>query len=184
MPSKFGDPEHPDTTPADWKTFRRQFSPFLIDAVVDRSATNFPDSFVPLARGVAIASSALLRQAGYRPGMGVCPTAQVSITPDECILEIDGDNRAMVRRCGSFWTVEWWNDDRHHHVLVHSFGSTPIVTRCCESASYLAVACQGGTGHSLRWINGSPINYQSAIEFAKKRRIDESLAQSNFSAVK
>jgi hypothetical protein len=188
--TKFSDPEHPDTTLTDWSAFQKGFSPHLIDTILDRRAAHLPVWFVPLARGAAIASSYLLRKAGYWPGMGLCPVARTTIEPDARHLEVDGDNRLVVRRCGCLWTVEWWNDDRRpfhkdaDQVLVHSFGSTPILTRCCESASYLAVACMGGTGAGLRWINACPVDYQNAVKFAKKRRIDETRSQSNVAATK
>jgi hypothetical protein len=186
--TKPSDPGHPDTTLADWSTFQKEASPYLIDKIIDRRATHLPVWFVPLARGAAIASSCLLSNAGYRPGMGLCPVARTRMEPRAIELEVDGDNRLVVRRYGRLWTAEWWNDDRcpfHKHadqVLVHSFGSTPILTRSCEAASYLAVACMGGTGAGLRWINACPVDYQNAIKFAKKRSIDEACSQSNVGA--
>src|SRR6185312_12024054 len=171
LKTKPSDPEHPDTTLADWNAFKTASSPYLIDKVVDRSATHLPDWFVPLARGAAIASSYLLSKAGYRQGMGLCPVARTMIKRDARYLEVDGDNRLVLRRYGRLWSVEWWNDDRRQmytnvdKVLVHSFGSTPILAPSCEAASYLAVACMGGTGAGLRWINACPVDYQNAIEF-------------------
>jgi hypothetical protein len=185
--SRFSDPEHPDTPLVDWSAFQKEFSPYLIDTIIDRRATHLPVWFVPLARGAAIASNYLLRKAGYRPGIGSCPVARTTIEPDARYLQVDDDNTLVVRRCGCLWTVEWRSNDRPYHkdadhVLVHSFGSTPIFTQSCESASYLAVACMGGTGAGLRWINARPVDYQRAIRFAKKRRIDEARSQSNVAA--
>ena len=57
---------HPHVTSLDWQTFRKEFSPLLIGEVIDRSEIKLPDWFVPLARGVAIASDALLLMSGYR----------------------------------------------------------------------------------------------------------------------
>ena len=59
---------HPHIPLSGWQTFRKEFSPYLIKEVIDRSEIKLPDWFVPLARGVAIASDHLLHRAGYRPG--------------------------------------------------------------------------------------------------------------------
>ena len=59
---------HPDVSLSHWEAFRNEASPYLIEKVLDRSATRLPRRFVPLARGAAIASPYLLRRAGYRPG--------------------------------------------------------------------------------------------------------------------
>jgi hypothetical protein len=59
---------HPDVALSDWQSFRTDFPPRLIREVIDRSEIQLPDWFVPLARGVAIASDPLLHRAGYYPG--------------------------------------------------------------------------------------------------------------------
>jgi hypothetical protein len=64
----FRDEQHPDVSLSDWEAFRKEFSPYLIEEVLDRSQLKLPDRFVPLARGVAIPSPYLLGRAGYRPG--------------------------------------------------------------------------------------------------------------------
>ena len=68
----FNDADHPNVTLPEWKGFKvsetaRQGH---IAQVVDRRDCGFfPDWYVPLARGVAIAGPALLREAGYDDGM-------------------------------------------------------------------------------------------------------------------
>jgi hypothetical protein len=59
---------HPDVTLSDWAAFKKGFSPFVIEEVIDRSAIKLLDRFLPLARGVVIASPHLLNTAGYRIG--------------------------------------------------------------------------------------------------------------------
>jgi hypothetical protein len=96
----FSDPEHPNTSPANWKNFQDAFSPLLIERLVDRSATQLPDWFVPLARGVAIASPSLLRHAGYRPGMVY---ARWREQPSNLIPVI---SKLMAMTCWSFGGTE------------------------------------------------------------------------------
>ena len=84
-----------------------------------------------------------------------------------------------VRRCDKH---EWWVIERRvadvDEVLVLSFGSTPIFTRSYQSAMRLARHCNGNNPpHGLRWIKETPDDCPGAIEFARKRRIDEALPQ-------
>ena len=53
----FSDDKHLDVTLSDWEAFRREFSPFRIEEVVDRNEIELPDWFLPLARGAAIPTS-------------------------------------------------------------------------------------------------------------------------------
>jgi hypothetical protein len=64
----FHEAQHPDAPLSDWTTFKRDFSPYQIEEVIDRSNIQLPCWFVPLARGIAIPSPHLLSRAGYRPG--------------------------------------------------------------------------------------------------------------------
>ena len=57
------DEHHPDVSRSDWEAFRNSFSPALFEEVIDRTEGMLPDHFVPLARGIAIPSDALLRKA-------------------------------------------------------------------------------------------------------------------------
>ena len=65
--------DRPDVSLKDWKSFvdwqKSRISAFPIDEVIDRNDAKLPDWFVPLARGVAIASDELLGQAGHSHGI-------------------------------------------------------------------------------------------------------------------
>jgi hypothetical protein len=63
------EPGHPHTTLPDWRIFLKEFSPFVIEEVIDRCQIGLPDWFVPLARGAAIPSATLLGKAGHRDGL-------------------------------------------------------------------------------------------------------------------
>ena len=65
----FCDVDHPNVSLSEWQTFLKDLPPHLIVEVIDRSKLGLPPWFVPFARGVAIASHALLREAGHRLGM-------------------------------------------------------------------------------------------------------------------
>jgi hypothetical protein len=65
----FCDVDHREVPLSDWQTFVKEFPPDLISEVIDRSKLGLPPWFVPFARGVAIASHALLREARHRLGM-------------------------------------------------------------------------------------------------------------------
>jgi hypothetical protein len=57
--------------------------------------------------------------------------------------------------------------------LVHNFGSTPILTRTYQAATYLAELCYWNDQAGLRWVNECPDDISGAIEFALQRRIVE-----------
>jgi len=59
----------PDVSFSDWQTFVRDFPPDLISEVIDRGKLGLPPWFESFARGVVIASHALLREACHRLGM-------------------------------------------------------------------------------------------------------------------
>jgi hypothetical protein len=177
----FHEDDHPDITLSDWTAFQREFSRYLIEEVIDRSKIKLPDRFVPLARGVAIPSPHLLGRSGYRPGSrrppGWCkPHCDVlwkDIGPDSLIV------RGYQGQ--PLWQVERNGSPRRPHghpnmTLVHLFGSTPILTRNYQSASYLAEFCyQNGPPAGLRWVNECPDDISGAIEFALQRHIGELL---------
>ena len=74
-------PAHPNVALSDWHSFREGFPPRPISEVIDRSEILLPDWFVPLARGVAIASKDLLHSAAYYPGQNARPAgARPSVT--------------------------------------------------------------------------------------------------------
>jgi hypothetical protein len=61
--------------------------------------------------------------------------------------------------------------------LVHNFGSTPILTRNYQSATYLAEFCLlNGPPPGLRWVEECPDDMSEAIEFAHNRHIGEIVA--------
>ena len=183
----FNDADHPNVTLPEWKGFKvsetaRQGH---IAQVVDRRDCGFfPDWYVPLARGVAIAGPALLREAGYDDGMRR-PRNWIKLDPDSYSLRAgytkgaDRSNLLIIRRCDKH---EWWIIERvirgKEEVLVCSFGSTPILTPSYKSAMCLALHCNvDKLPHDLRWIKLAPDDCPSAIEFALKRRIDEAQSE-------
>jgi hypothetical protein len=166
------EPGHPTTTLRDWETFRREHSPYLIAEAIDRQECNLPPWFVPLARGVVIASAPLLRRAGYLPGTG-CPPHWYEKGSGYFKRPLVSGSELMVRECEGTnrWTVE-----RQHpncsmaadDVLVHLFGSTPIFTPSYQSAMWLAEYCQANDPpNGLRWIKAIPDDLGLALELAR-----------------
>jgi hypothetical protein len=174
---------HPDVSLEHMKTWQNVCSSLsFISEVIDRSECRIPDWFVPLARGAAIASPALLWRAGYSPGMGYLDDWYEH--PSDCFRQFPPCRETLVvRMCEdtNLWAVEWLGRVRSHfddEVLVHTFGSTPIFTRSCESAMRLAVHCREKRPPAgLRWIKACPTNLDAAIEFAKTRQLDENVAR-------
>jgi hypothetical protein len=81
-------------------------------------------------------------------------------------------------------TVERYSKSRAElkscEVLVFKFGSTPVLTRSYASAMHLAMHCHVNDPPSdLHWIKTIPANCEAAIEFARKRRIDEAIGANN-----
>jgi hypothetical protein len=64
----FNDVDHPNVTLAEWQDFIAREKSCkehpLLDEVIDRSQCCVANWFVPLARGAAVASDALLRRVG------------------------------------------------------------------------------------------------------------------------
>jgi hypothetical protein len=171
----FRDEQHPDVSLSDWTAFQRGFSPYLCEAVMDRYEISVPKWFVPLARGVAIASPALLRRAGYLPGMHRHRGWHEMLTG---ILkrDIDLDSHLTVRNLlgGGLWTIEHWGSTTPFaETLVFRFGSTPVFTRNPQSATYLAELCFANPPGCLRWIKTSSSDHKAAATFAFNRRFDE-----------
>jgi hypothetical protein len=177
----FRDEQHPDTSLSNWETFRREYSNFLLEEVVDRSEIKLPDWSVPLARGAAFPSSHLLRKAGYRLGSR---RADGWSKPHHDVLWKDiGPDTLVVRGyCNQpLWSIERNGSPGrpHNHpnkTLVHLFGSTPILARNYPSATYLAEFCfLKGPPTGLRWVEECPDDVRGAIEYAQQRRINEAL---------
>jgi hypothetical protein len=161
---------HPNVSLSDWRAFvaAETSRQSLIAEVVDRKDCRIPPWFVPLARGMAVASDRLLRSVGYRPGMA-CPSGWWEQSPEYFLWRIRFDCFLMVRECGetNLWTVErLWEERRfadYDEVLAHEFGSTPIVTRSPYSAMRLAMYChENGPPNGLRFIKASSINGNAA----------------------
>ncbi len=155
---------HPIISHSDWKGFcasqksLKDFPSHLIGEVIDRDEARLPNWFVPLARGVAIASDALLRKVDHRPGMRR-PRGWRETSPEYFVWNIDWNSFLLVRESDEtgLWTVERLGRARRHvddtEVLVHLFGSTPIFTRSYQSAMRLAMHCHvNGPPLELRWI--------------------------------
>jgi hypothetical protein len=183
----FYDKDHPNVTLLDWQAFvaSETARQSLIAEVVDRSDCRcLPKWFAPLARGVAIASDALLLQAGHRQGMSR-PRDWHKVSRHCYSLLIAGEgfrwlNTLAVRRCDKH---EWWVIERRvadvDQILVCSFGSTPIFTRSYTSAMCLAMHCNvDNPPNGLRWIKQAPDDCSGAIEFAYERLRNEALADS------
>jgi hypothetical protein len=179
----FNDLDHPNVTLSEWAAFKASETArqsFVTQIVDRRDCGIFPDWFVPLARGAAIASPALLSEAGYRKGMrrprdwrtsdGDCYWLNVGYTQGA-----DSLDRLIVRECEGH---EWWVIERRiadiDQVLVCSFGSTLILTPSHISAIRLAQHCNvKNPPHGLRWINQAPDDCAAAIELAQRRHVDE-----------
>src|SRR5277367_4715098 len=130
-----------------WETSRGEYSRARFDEVIDRNEAKLPDWFVPLARGIAIASDALLRQIGHRPGMRR-PRGWFEAN-DDCFKRLigwPGAGSLFVRECEEtkLWTVERLGAARQYEVdevLVFTFGWTPIFARSYKSAMRIAMHC-------------------------------------------
>jgi len=181
----FYDADHPNISLAEWENFRKKLPRHLIAEIIDRHEVGLPHWFVPFARGVAIASDALLHRAGYRPGMSR-PHGWRKIYCDVFDLDIADGLQLTVRQCDGqgLWTGERFSESRPYacsdELLVHQFGSTPIFIRSYQSAMRLATHChENGPPAGLRWISASPKDYQVAVEIARKHSIDEAVACRN-----
>jgi hypothetical protein len=94
----FSDVDHPNVTLSEWEAFKASETTrqSLITEVVDRRDCGFfPDWYVPLARGVAIAGPALLRESGYDDGMRR-PNDWLTNGPDCFKLYINGPHVSDV----------------------------------------------------------------------------------------
>ena len=173
----FHDDDHPDVTLRDWKAFCNQFSPYLIEEVIDRRGANLPAWFVPLARGIGIPSSYLLDRAGYRPGTSHRPGWFKSYR--EQLWKAYGEDYLIVEQCQYYWKINRSGTPSRprgfmNSTLVHQFGSTPILARTYHEATFLAEFCfHNGLPPGLRWVQECPDDLNEAIDFAQNRRIDE-----------
>jgi hypothetical protein len=62
--------------------------------------------------------------------------------------------------------------------LVHNFGSTPILTRTYQEATYLAEFCfkKGPLPTGLWWVHECPDDMNDAIDFSLDRMVREARA--------
>jgi hypothetical protein len=168
------DVDHSEVSFSEWQKFRREPPPHLIAEIIDRSEIGLPPWFAPLARGVAIASDVLLREAGHRPGMHR-PRGWHKIFCDVFDLNIADGLQLTVRQWDNrgLWMVERFSESRQYNnadeILAHQFG-VPIFTRSYQSAMRLAMHCHvNEPPPGLRWISTCPPDY---LEGPGKRRID------------
>jgi hypothetical protein len=176
------DVDHPNVTLSEWEAFKASETArqSLVREVVDRSDCGFfPDWYAPLARGAAIASDVLLREAGYRKGMHRPPDWLANNSDCFVLYGPRASDDLIVRRCGNHecWIIERGTAHRPE-VLVCSFGSTPIVTPSYISAMCLAMHCNvDNPPHGLRWIKQAPDDCEGAIEFALERNVAEIIGE-------
>jgi hypothetical protein len=185
---------HPDVSLSDWQAFREWHSPTAasgaaqcraIETVLDRSQVRLPRWYLPLARGAATPSSYLLRNAGHHPGAyRARGWKKCKPRPDreQELFKDLGRDCLIVTRCKPFWRITM---DRgvlsrpHNHpnfALVHMFGSTPILTRTYQEATYLAELCYEKGSPGLCWVHECPDDIDGAIDFAEARNINEAVA--------
>src|ERR1700737_2836457 len=179
MRAMFHDECHPDVSLSDWETFRKEVSPYLIERLLDRSQTRLPSWYLPLARGAAIPSPYLLRRAGYRPGSH--RPRDWRKPHREQVFKSLGMDCLIVQGCKPFWRIAWNTGtlarphDHSNFALVHIFGSTPILTRTYQEATYLAEFCfkPGPLPTGLNWVRECPDDMDAAIDFYLDRALDE-----------
>ena len=177
----FNHVDHPDVPVRDWQKFLAYPSPYQANEVIARRECDLPDWYVPLARGVAIADDELLRYAGYDEGMRP-PQGWHQTHCD--VFEFYTDFKTLKVRGfnPSLWMIERWGSVRPHvhsnEVLVCLFGSIPMCTRSCSAAMCLAMQYDArDPAPLLYWIAACPEDYELATEIARKRGIEEAVAQ-------
>jgi hypothetical protein len=151
---------HPLISENDWRQFSNQLSPYFKN-VLDREKIELPHWFVPLARGVLIASPFLLRSLARKRRR---PTGWTSLSLDTYQRAV-GDTRLRVRRTrdGRFWAILRWppranlRSNKRAETLVHTFGSTPVLSTTRHQAQQLAELFEARDAFSsLRWVRVSP----------------------------
>jgi hypothetical protein len=171
---------HPDVALSDWETFRKEFSPFLIEQVLDRKDVRAPDWQLPLARGYAIASRLLLQRAANQSGTDISRGWRQG---KMYFVRETGPNKLIVVQ---FYNQDLWAITRRlpeltmqeaEETLVVVFGSTPMLTRNYQSAMNLADLCSDNPPPGLRWNKTCPDHRFDGVKFACKRRAKEARAQ-------
>ena len=166
----------PNLPPADWQKFRKEFSPYRFEKVIDRDEACLRPRFVPLARGVAIASDYLLQRVCHC-GMSR-PLGWRETSPDLFRKKIGKNKYLVVWNCEQtgLWTVERINQwpKAIDEVLVHPLGRTPVFTRSYQAAMQLAMHCHvNGPPTEFSWYKADPNKDIEAREIARRRRIEE-----------
>jgi hypothetical protein len=170
---------HPLISENDWRQFSNQLSPYFKN-VLDREKIELPHWFVPLARGVLIASPFLFRSLAPKRRR---PTGWTSLSPDT-YQRVVGETRLRVRRTrdGRFWTILRWppranlRSNKRAETLVHTFGSTPVLSATRRQAQQLAELFEVRDAFSgLRWVAVSPQWLVGALAFAIRRAEFEGL---------
>jgi hypothetical protein len=182
--------DHPNVALPDWRRFRAEYKPRLIEQVIDRGEARLPAWFMPLARGVAIASDTLLRKAGYRDGMHISAAWRETsrayyILPLDGVHPLNSRQFLLVRASDGtdLWTVERHSGTSQYEVdevLVSTFGSTPLFARSCQSAMLLADYChKNAPPPGFQWVKGMPDDPTEAMAAARQRQIDETKLSSS-----
>jgi hypothetical protein len=175
----FRDEGHYDLSLIDWEKFRKGFSLSLMEEVISRREIGLPLWYMPLARGGAIASKHLMRRTGYRPGSR---RARGWFKPNgEEVCKDLGAHCLVVLRAGRLWRSCFapGNESSRPHdhaliTLVHTFGSTPILTRTYQEATHLTEFCYwNGAPAGLRWVYECLDDMDAAIDFSLDRALDE-----------
>ena len=117
---------HPIPAHSDWEGFKSCLHVLdIIDEVIDRDELGIPDECLPLARGAAIASRYLLRQAHHHGGgrpSGWDKNGDFFSTMHGAIF-------LVVSRFGDspFWSIHRYDGRIPPDILVFNFGSTPML---------------------------------------------------------
>ena len=168
---------HPIPTHSDWEGFKSCLHVLdIIDEVIDRDELGMQDEYLPLARGAAIASRYLLRQAHHHGGERPSGWHKHG---DFFSTLVDGPILLCISRFGDsrFWSIHRHDGQIPPDILVFGFGSTPILTRSEASAMRRAMHCgPNEPPNGLRWNNPSPQDLAGALQVATKRRTDEAVA--------
>ena len=173
----FNEDQYPIVPLSGWRTFQKEFSPFIVDQVIDRENTRLPDWFMPLARGIVIPSKYLLRRVGYRKEVA-CRLKYWYEKPGFFQKHM-GEISLTVRQCDDdpLWTIEQLGvlaGPEVDEVLTFSFGATPFFTRSPDQAKWLAEYChKNGPPHGLLWSKSPQHDLKEVVELARKRRREE-----------
>jgi hypothetical protein len=168
---------HPVVDRKHWISFCRNLNPYFSRAI-GREQLDLPYWFAPLAWGVIVAGPALLLRTA-------CKESVLGWTrrSDDVYQRAFGKVRVRVRRTNDgYWLISRWQpgkslrSDRNSETLLHSFGSTPLVTETLIEGLHLAYWFQtndpiGG----LNWTKACPTLLIQAIAFANHRAMSEGL---------